>query len=123
MLGCIKDCIAMETIYDEDDTDDSIDDNVVLIKLEKDFTVSRDCENVYYLYRVSYENIALVTGGNKFPPIPELVIEDVDAEDADTSENSGKIVLKKGFFKISNLHCMHSKYFDCLIILLRTYER
>ena len=96
MLDCIKDCIAMETIYDEDDTDDSIDDNVVLIKLEKEFTVSRDCENVYYLYRVSYENIALVTGGNKFPPIPELVIEDVDAEDADTSENSGKIVAKKG---------------------------
>lgn len=68
--------VAMDTIYDDEETNDS----VVLIKLERDFTISRDQENVFCLYRVSYENISLLSGTESFPGIAGIDGLEYEAE-------------------------------------------
>lgn len=71
-----KSVVTMETIYDEEESDD----NIVLIKLERDFSISANSENVFCLYRVSYENISLLSGEDSFPELPEKEMLEYDVD-------------------------------------------
>lgn len=80
-----KSSVTMETIFDEDE----IDDNMDLIKLERGFTISRDSENVFCLYRVCYESVVMVSGTDKLPSVPEIFTEDSDDSADDDDSDTG----------------------------------